>query len=126
MLNSALFGWRATALSPKPAVPHVRQHGNEGASDRAAPRRHRGKRQRLSLEERHPDNFGINKLKKGLMEIKGYGGRSGGGRRHYASVEDVWMLARQLKPDAIFVDGGYMLTHPHEQDPYRRVAKNVP
>ena len=65
-------------------------------------------------------------LKKGLTEIKAYG------EPFYvidgnltATVEDIWMLARQLKPGAIFIDGGYLVKHPTERDRYRRVAENA-
>lgn len=68
----------------------------------------------------------LKKLKDGLTEIKGYphpfyvvdGNLA-------ATVEDIWMLARQLKPAAIFIDGGYLVKHPTERDRYRRVAENV-
>ena len=42
-----------------------------------------------------------------------------------ATVEDIWALARQLKPDAIFIDGAYLVKHPKERDRYRRVAENA-
>jgi replicative DNA helicase len=42
-----------------------------------------------------------------------------------ATVEDIWMLARQLAPEAIYVDGGYLLKHPRERDRYKRVAENA-
>jgi hypothetical protein len=35
------------------------------------------------------------------------------------------MLARQLAPEAIYVDGGYLLKHPRERDRYKRVAENA-
>lgn len=70
------------------------------------------------------ENF--KKLKDGLMEVKGYAAP------FYvvdgnltATVEDLWMLARQLKPDAIFIDGAYLLKHPTEHDRYKRVAENA-
>jgi DnaB-like helicase C terminal domain len=42
-----------------------------------------------------------------------------------ATVEDIWVAARQLKQDAIFIDGAYLLKHPTERDRYRRVAENA-
>lgn len=42
-----------------------------------------------------------------------------------ATVDDIFMLARQLKPDAIFIDGAYLLQHPTERDRFRRVAENA-
>jgi len=68
----------------------------------------------------------LKKLKEGLTEIKSYASP------FYvvdgnlaATVEDIWMMARQLKPAAIFIDGGYLVKHPTERDRYRRVAENV-
>lgn len=66
------------------------------------------------------------KLKKGLKELKGFphpfwivdGNLA-------ATVEDVTLLARQLNPAAIFIDGGYLLKHPSERDRYKRVAENA-
>ncbi|MCL4743822.1 MAG: hypothetical protein KJZ83_00255 [Burkholderiaceae bacterium] len=69
---------------------------------------------------------GLAKLKQGLTEIKGYSfpfyvvdGNLA------ATVEDIWMIARQLKPAAIFLDGAYLVKHPTERDRYRRVAENA-
>ncbi|MGK9084945.1 hypothetical protein KXR64_16655 [Brucella intermedia] len=42
-----------------------------------------------------------------------------------ATVEDIWMLARQLKPGGIWIDGGYLLKHPYVKDRYQRVAENA-
>ena len=68
----------------------------------------------------------LKKLKDGLVEIKGYGAP------FYvvdgnltATVEDIWMMARQLNPAAIFVDGAYLVKHPKERDRYKRVAENA-
>lgn len=71
-------------------------------------------------------SVGLKALKKGLSEIKGYphpfyvvdGNLA-------ATVEDLWMLARQLKPSAIFIDGAYLVKHPTERDRFRRVAENA-
>lgn len=69
---------------------------------------------------------GLKKLKGGLIEFKGYGAPfwivDG---NLTATVEDIFMLVRQLKPDAIFIDGAYLLKHPKENDRFRRVAENV-
>jgi len=68
----------------------------------------------------------LKKLKDGLVEIQDYGdpfwivdGNLA------ATVEDIWVLVRQLNPDAIFIDGGYLVKHPTERDRYRRVAENA-
>jgi replicative DNA helicase len=42
-----------------------------------------------------------------------------------ATVEEVYMLARQLKPDAVFIDGAYLLKNPKVKDRYQRVAENA-
>jgi replicative DNA helicase len=69
--------------------------------------------------------LGLSKLHDGLTEIKSYGAP------FYivdgnltATVADVEALARQLKPAAIFIDGGYLLQHPTERDRFKRVAEN--
>lgn len=68
----------------------------------------------------------LNKLKHGLTEIQGYGAPfwivDG---NLAATVEEIWMLVRQLKPAAVFIDGAYLVKHPTERDRYRRVAENV-
>jgi replicative DNA helicase len=64
--------------------------------------------------------------KKGLLELQGYkapfwvvdGNLT-------ATVEQIAMLAAQLKPDAVFIDGAYLLKHPTEKDRYKRVAENA-
>lgn len=68
----------------------------------------------------------VSKLKKGLTLIKGFkepfwviDGNLG------LTVEDIWQMARQLKPDAIFIDGAYLIKHPTERDRFRRVAENA-
>ena len=69
---------------------------------------------------------GLKRLKKGLTEIKGY--------KHplyvvdgnlTATIEDIAMLARQLKPAGIFIDGGYLVRNHEERDMYRAVAANM-
>lgn len=69
---------------------------------------------------------GLKKLKQGLTEIKGFGAPfwivDG---NLTATVEDIWSLARQLKPAATFLDGAYLVKHPTERDRYRRVAENA-
>jgi replicative DNA helicase len=68
----------------------------------------------------------LKKLKSGLLEIKGFGAPLWIVNGNLAStVEDIWIRARQLKPDAILIDGAYLLKHPTEKDRYRRVAENV-
>lgn len=42
-----------------------------------------------------------------------------------ATVEDIWVLARQLAVGGIWIDGGYLLKHPKERDRFKRVAENA-
>ena len=68
----------------------------------------------------------LDKLKFALTEIKGYGAPLWVVDGNFtATVEDIWMLARQLGPDAIYIDGGYLLKHPRERDRFKRVAENA-
>ncbi len=43
-----------------------------------------------------------------------------------ATVEDIWSLARQLKPEFIVIDGAYLLKHPNKRlNRWDRVAENT-
>ena len=42
-----------------------------------------------------------------------------------ATVEEVYMLARQLKPDAVFIDGAYLLKNPSIPDRFKRISENA-
>jgi len=42
-----------------------------------------------------------------------------------ATVDDVYLLAKQLKPKAVFIDGAYLMKHPTERDRYKRVSENA-
>ncbi len=68
----------------------------------------------------------LGKLKTSLVEVKGAKSPFWVVDGNFSStVEDIWMLARQLKPDGIWVDGGYLLKHPRERDRFKRVAENA-
>lgn len=66
------------------------------------------------------------KLKSGMLEVEGFdapfwiidGNLT-------ATVDDIWMLARQLDPASLWIDGGYLVKHPTETDRYKRVAENA-
>jgi replicative DNA helicase len=67
----------------------------------------------------------MSKLKTNLTEVKGFAAP------FYiidgnltTTVEQMFNIVRQLKPDAVFVDGGYLVKHPNERDRFRRVAEN--
>jgi replicative DNA helicase len=79
---------------------------------------------RLKNGELSTNSF--NKLKGGLTEVKGFEEPFWIVDGNFAAtVDDVCALARQLKPDVIFIDGAYLLKHPRERDRYRRVAENA-
>jgi replicative DNA helicase len=66
------------------------------------------------------------KLKEGLIEVKGAEAPLWIVDGNFtATVEDIWAVALQLKPDVIFIDGAYLLKHPRERDRYKRVAENA-
>lgn len=134
MLYSALHGWEA-------AGQRFMETGEEPDSDqsRLFVSMEMGVlpiSQRLAAMKAHAPAAGLKKgalsskmlkaVKDGLTEIKGYphpfyvvdGNLA-------ATVEDLWMLARQLKPAAIFIDGAYLVKHPTERDRFRRVAENA-
>ena len=68
----------------------------------------------------------LDRMKLALTEIKGYAAPLWVVDGNFtATVEDIWMLARQLAPDAIYIDGGYLLKHPRERDRFKRVAENA-
>jgi len=68
----------------------------------------------------------FNKLKVALTEIKAFDVPFWVVDGNFTTtVDDVWALATQLKPDVIFVDGAYLLKHPRERDRYKRVAENA-
>lgn len=80
----------------------------------------------MKLKHAELSSIYMKKLKAGLHEIKGFGAPFwivDGGLA--STVEDIWLRARQLKPDAIFIDGAYLLKHPTEQDRFRRAAENA-
>jgi replicative DNA helicase len=67
-----------------------------------------------------------NELKKGLKAIQGFKAPfwviDGG---LISSVDDLFLLASQLKPRSLFLDGAYLVGHPTERDTYKRVGINV-
>ena len=68
----------------------------------------------------------LNKLKLSLTEIKTAHSAFWVVDGNFSStVEDIWMLARQLGPDGIWVDGAYLVKHPTERDRFKRVAENA-
>jgi replicative DNA helicase len=79
----------------------------------------------MKLKHAKLPTLALNHMRKGLMEIKGYGAPFYVVDGNLTStVEDIHLLALQLKPAAIFIDGAYLVRHPFERDRYRRVAEN--
>jgi len=72
------------------------------------------------------DSLELRTLQSGLMQLQGAkapfyvvdGNLS-------ATVDELELLVRHLKPDALFIDGAYLLKHPTERDRYKRVAENA-
>jgi replicative DNA helicase len=66
------------------------------------------------------------KYKGGLSELKGFKAPfwvvNG---RLTSTVEDIEVLARLLKPAAIFIDGAYLMQNKHSKNRYERVADNL-
>lgn len=78
-----------------------------------------------ALDKAALSNTHFKQFKDGLTVIEGFGAP------YYvidgnlaATVEDIWLLARQLNPGSIWIDGGYLVQHPTERDRYKRVAEN--
>lgn len=68
----------------------------------------------------------LKKLRHDLTEVQGFGAPFWILQGNLnATVEQLQLRARQLKPDAIFIDGAYLLKHPTEKDRFRRVAENA-
>ncbi len=68
----------------------------------------------------------LKKLKNSLVNISKYGAPFWVVDGNLAAtVEDIHMLARQLKPGSIWIDGGYLMKHPTVKDRYQRVAENA-
>jgi replicative DNA helicase len=126
MLYAALHGWKQSAQT-NPDVSRMFVSMEMGV----LPIEQRLAGLQLGISSGQIKNAGLitdnlKKLKKGLTEIKTYAAP------FYivdgnltATVEDIWMLARQLKVGAIFIDGAYLLKHPTEHDRYKRVAENA-
>jgi hypothetical protein len=143
MLYTAMYGWKKTNLAHKEGLDKVKNM--DGSGDHGPPQsrmfvsmemRNLPIAQRMAsilasvpmfdLDIANLSSKYMTKLKTNLTTIKGFaapfyiidGNLS-------SKVEDIWALVRQLEPDALFIDGGYLLKHPTERDRYRRVAENA-
>ncbi len=68
----------------------------------------------------------LQKLKDSLVNVSTYGAPFWVVDGNLAAtVEDIHLLARQLKPGSIWIDGAYLLKHPTVKDRYQRVAENA-
>lgn len=126
MLYSAHYGWHESQIQ---AHPQSRMFVSMEMTPLAIEQRLAAMHSHVPmshLKQGALTTGGKAKLKKGLTEIQGYGAPfwivDG---NLTATVEDIYMLARQLNPDAIFIDGAYLLKHPRERDRYKRVAENA-
>lgn len=128
MLYAALHGWRKEALLQPDHYEQSRMFVSMEMNALSIQQRLIAIQASLPFSKiKHASlsTVGLKQLKEGLLEIKGYGAP------FYvvdgnltATVEDIWMLARQLKPDGLFIDGGYLVKHPFVKDRYQRVAEN--
>lgn len=129
MLYAALHGWRKEAVLQPEAYSQSRMFVSMEMAVLPIQQRLAAITTSISASQIKHGALSTKKfkqLKDGLLEIKGFGAP------FYvvdgnltATVEDIWMLARQLKPGAIFIDGAYLVKHPTERDRYRRVAENA-
>ena len=128
MLYGARYGWNKAGLSVDP--DHGQSRMFVSMEMAVLPISERLAAMQVPVQASHlkhgMSTKEMKKLKDGLTMIKGYAAP------FYvvdgnlaATVEDIWALARQLKPDAIFIDGAYLVKHPKERDRYRRVAENA-
>jgi hypothetical protein len=128
MLYGAHYGWNKAAKEVDPQHDQSRLFVSMEMSILAI-------EQRLAAMQTHVPGMGLKhaklttpaykKLKSGLLEIKDYGAPFYVVDGNLTStVQDIHMMALQLKPAAIFIDGAYLVQHPYERDRYRRVAEN--
>lgn len=128
MLYAAWHGWNKAKNKPDPDQNHSRLFVSMEVGSVAIQQR------LISMQAHIPagglklgelTSLSLGKLKASLTEIKGYAYPFWVVDANLtATVEDIWMLARQLNPGAIFIDGAYLLKHPTERDRFKRVAEN--
>ena len=128
MLYGAHHGWAEAGITHDPDYDQSRMFVSMEVNVLAIEQRLAAMQTHLSASHiKHAalGTVGVLKLKQGLLEIKGFGAP------FYvvdgnltATVADIAMMARQLKPAGIFIDGGYLLQHPTERDRFKRVAEN--
>ena len=113
-------------LEASRCLPAVRLDGDEDAADQSAAGCHGGACSAIQVKNAALTTIGLGKLKGSLLEIKNAKSALWVVDGNFtATVDDVYALARQLKPDSIWIDGGYLLKHPTERDRFRRVAENA-
>ncbi len=128
MLKAAFHGWRKAALANDPTHSQSRLFVSMEMSVLAIQQRLAAMQAQIPMS--HLDHallgtVSMKKLKKGLMEVKGYGAPFYVVDGNLTStVDDVYMMALQLKPAAVFIDGAYLLQNANERDIYKRVATN--
>ena len=121
LLKTALYGWEQGLTMKNPTPVDIQNQTRLFVSMEMNPL---AIQQRLAAMFTHlPANqiknagltsASLTKYKEGLTLLKGHhapfwivdGNLT-------ATVEDIWMLARQLKPGGIWIDGGYLLKHPY-------------
>lgn len=129
MLYSAMYGWNKAGKEPHPEANPSRMFVSMEMDPLVIQQRMASIQTHIGVGKITKHNLtsvGIKQFKKGLTEIKGFGAPFYvvDGNLN-ATVEDVWMLQRQLQPGATFIDGGYLMKHPTERDRFKRVAENA-
>lgn len=126
-LYAALFGWQPSKEAGAPP-PQSRMFVSMEMNPLLIQQRLAAMQTHVKMTNLKLGTLGsiaFKQLKAGLTEIKGFGAPFWVVDGNLtATVEDIWMMARQLAPDALFIDGGYLVKHPTERDRYRRVAEN--
>lgn len=129
MLRGAHYGWAKAGKNHNPETDQSRLFVSMEIGQLQIMQRLTSMQTHTEADKLKKAAFGtekLNVLKSGLLEIEDYGAPfwivDG---NLAATVEDIYMLVRQLRPAAVFIDGAYLIKHPTEKDRFRRVAENV-
>lgn len=129
MLRGAHYGWAKAGKTHNPDTDQSRLFVSMEIGQLQIQQRLASMQTHTEADKLKKAAFGTEKLttlKNGLLEIKEYGAPfwivDG---NLAATVEDIHLLVRQLRPAAVFIDGAYLIKHPTEKDRFRRVAENV-
>jgi replicative DNA helicase len=128
MLKAAFHGWKMAGTNHDPTMSQSRLFVSMEMSVLSIQQRLAAMQSKVSMSKLDHAKLGtafLKQLKKGMLEVKGFGAPFYVVDGNLTStVEDVYMMASQLKPAAVFIDGAYLLQNPNERDIYKRVATN--